>query len=125
MLGNKEIMAKNIKHYLELKGKTRQDICKALGFSYSTFADWCNAKKYPRIDKIEMMANYFGISKADLVEDHAEEDELSKYMADPEIRRLVLFAGGQLPRDAESRRKLVDAIIFTIGTMRNMEGGNG
>jgi transcriptional regulator with XRE-family HTH domain len=35
-----------------------------------TFSDWVNAKTYPRIDKIELMANYFGISKADLVEEH-------------------------------------------------------
>jgi repressor LexA len=26
------------------------------------------AKKYPRIDKIELLANYFGISKSDLIE---------------------------------------------------------
>jgi hypothetical protein len=26
------------------------------------------AKKYPRIDKIEFMANYFGINKSDLIE---------------------------------------------------------
>src|SRR5699024_6313467 len=40
-----------------------------LGVSYSTLSDWVNAKTYPRIDKIEMMANYFGVSKSDLVED--------------------------------------------------------
>lgn len=34
-----------------------------------TFSDWINAKTYPRIDKIELMANYFGIEKSDLVED--------------------------------------------------------
>ena len=67
-LGNKEIMAKNIKYYMDLHGKSRKDICNDLGFVYSAFSDWLNGKKYPRIDKIEMMANYFGISKADLVE---------------------------------------------------------
>jgi len=36
-----------------------------------TFSDWVNAKTYPRIDKIELMANYFGISKADLVEERS------------------------------------------------------
>ncbi len=36
-----------------------------------TFSDWVNAKTYPRIDKIELMANYFGISKSDLVEDRS------------------------------------------------------
>lgn len=69
MLGNKEIMARNIQHYLDITNKTRMDVCKDLGFAYSTFSDWVNASKYPRIDKIEMMANYFGITKADLVED--------------------------------------------------------
>lgn len=28
-----------------------------------------NGKSYPRIDKIEIMANFFDISKADLVEE--------------------------------------------------------
>ncbi len=38
------------------------------GFKHNTFSDWVNAKTYPRIDAIELMANYFGISKAFLVE---------------------------------------------------------
>ena len=67
-LGNKEIMAKNIKYYMDKYDKTRNDMCKALGVKYTTFTDWVNAKKYPRIDKIELMANYFGIMKSDLVE---------------------------------------------------------
>ena len=70
MLGNKEIMAKNIRYYMDKYKKTRNDVCKDLGFAYSTFTDWINGNKYPRIDKIEMMANYFHVTKADLVEDH-------------------------------------------------------
>lgn len=69
-LGNKEIMARNIKRLMSLKGKDRNDICKDLGFKYTTFTDWINANTYPRIDKIELMANYFGVSKAELVEEH-------------------------------------------------------
>ncbi|MFR1015258.1 LexA family protein [Veillonella sp.] len=67
-LGNKEIMASNIKYYMERHGIDRNKVCADLGFKYTTFTDWINAKTYPRIDKIEMMANYFGISKSDLVE---------------------------------------------------------
>lgn len=69
-LGNKEIMAANIRFYMEKLGKTNREMCAALDVSYSTFYDWVTAVKYPRIDKIERMANYFGISKADLVELH-------------------------------------------------------
>ncbi len=68
-LGNKEIMARNIKRLMEVKGKDRNEICNDLGFKYTTFTDWINANTYPRIDKIELMANYFGVTKADLVED--------------------------------------------------------
>ena len=57
-LGNKQIMAKNIKKYMSLNNVSQTDICNALKFKPSTFSDWVNAKTYPRIDKIEMLANY-------------------------------------------------------------------
>lgn len=67
-LGNKEIFAKNLKYYMTINNKNRNDICDVLGFKYSTFSDWYNGNKYPRIDKIEMLANYFNIEKSDLIE---------------------------------------------------------
>jgi transcriptional regulator with XRE-family HTH domain len=72
-LGNKEVMANNIKRYLDELGISRREFCNRLGFKYSTVTDWLNAEKYPRIDKIETMANFFGISKADLVEPYKGE----------------------------------------------------
>jgi transcriptional regulator with XRE-family HTH domain len=78
-LGNKEIMAKNIRHYMEKYNKTRQDMCDALGVKYTTFTDWVKGNSYPRIDKIELMANYFGISKADLVEDRSDDSSLTAH----------------------------------------------
>lgn len=68
-LGNKEIFAKNLNYYMNINKKTRSDVCRDLDIPYSTFTDWCNANIYPRIDKIEMLANYFDIKKSDLVED--------------------------------------------------------
>lgn len=67
-LGNKEIMSKNIQYYMNINNKTRQEMCDALGVKYTTFTDWVKGNVYPRIDKIELMANYFGIEKSDLVE---------------------------------------------------------
>lgn len=68
-LGNKKVMAQNIKRYMDLNGKTRSDVCEDLGIKYTTLTDWLKGNTYPRIDAIEKMANYFGVSKADLVED--------------------------------------------------------
>ena len=68
-LGNKQVMAKNIQKRMNDSGIDRNELCRIMGVPYSTVSDWLNAKTYPRIDKIEMMANYFGISKADMEED--------------------------------------------------------
>lgn len=68
-LGNKEIFAKNLLYYMHINKKSRVDVCRDLEIPYSTFTDWCNANIYPRIDKIELLANYFDIRKSDLVED--------------------------------------------------------
>ena len=70
-LGNKEIMAQNIRYYMSLYNVNQTEICNTLGIKMPTFSDWVNAKTYPRIDKIELMANYFGISKSDLVEERS------------------------------------------------------
>lgn len=74
MIENKKIMARNILHYMNVNNVTATDVCKACGFKQNTFSDWVNAKIYPRIDKIEIMASYFNISKADLVEERQPED---------------------------------------------------
>ncbi|CMY94387.1 XRE family transcriptional regulator [Streptococcus pneumoniae] len=67
-LGNKQIMADNIKRLLSAKGLNPRQLAIALDFKYTTVNDWVNAKTYPRIDKIEMLANFFNVSKSDLVE---------------------------------------------------------
>ena len=68
MLGNKEIMGENIKFYMDQMRIDRISFAKAIGVPYSSVTDWVNGKTYPRIDKIQRMADFFGIEKADLVE---------------------------------------------------------
>lgn len=101
-LGNKEIMAKNIRRYLELNDMTQTDLCNALNLKFMTVSDWVNAKSYPRIDKIELMANYFGISKADLVEEHTDKDE---YYIDPQT--------AQIAQDIKDSKEL--SALFDVG----------
>lgn len=70
-LESRQIMAKNILRLMERTGKDRNTVCSDLGIKYSTFSEWVNATKFPRIDKIEMMANYFGVVKSELIEDQS------------------------------------------------------
>lgn len=69
MVENKKTMAKNIKRLMEKKKVNATEICEELDFKHNTFSDWVNGKSYPRIDKIEKMANYFGVNKSELVEE--------------------------------------------------------
>ena len=80
-LGNRLVMAENLKYYLKLNNKTRKQLCADLKFPYSTFNEWANAKAYPRIDKIEIMSNYFNIEKSDLIE-RKEFNDLHKKQLD-------------------------------------------
>lgn len=87
-LGNKKIMSKNIQYYMDKNNKSRNDMCEALGVKYTTFTDWVKGNTYPRIDKIELMANYFGISKSDLVEENSHENNQSYYL-NPETSKIA------------------------------------
>ena len=72
-MDNKNIFATNLKRHMALREKSRKDISEALGISYYTVTDWVKGKKYPRMDKVEMLADYFGILKSDLIEEKTEE----------------------------------------------------
>lgn len=73
-LGNKKIMASNIRRNLDKLGLNTKEFSNKLDFKYTTVLDWVNAKTYPRIDKIEKMANFFGIEKSELVEEFNEDN---------------------------------------------------
>lgn len=85
-LGNKEVMAKNLSYYLERKGKTQAELADVVGVSPATLSFWIKGKKYPRIDKIEIMANYFGILKSDLIEDREDMERKNDILTDIVIR---------------------------------------
>lgn len=77
-MDNKNVFASNLKRYMAVKGKSRNDISEALGISYFTVSDWVNGKKYPRMDKVELLANYFGVQKSDLIEEKNEKVSLEE-----------------------------------------------
>lgn len=85
-IGNKETMSKNLMYYIEKSGKSQKDICEELGFKASTLNEWAKGRKYPRIDKIEILADYFGIMKSDLIEEKMTEKKDNEAMSDIIVR---------------------------------------
>lgn len=106
-LGNKRIMGDNIQYFLDKYGITRRDFAKAVGIPYSTLTEWMNARAYPRIDKIEIMANYFGVDKSELVEKRKPE-------LDPTVRRLLSYVEKLTPEQAESLIPLIKSMTKEV-----------
>ena len=116
---NKKIFAKNFNYYLAINNKTQADIVSDLKITASTLSDWANAKKYPRVDKMQMLADYFGILKSDLTEEHAtskltDDIELQEYLEElknrSEMRMLFSLAKGATKEDVEKAVRIIEAL---------------
>lgn len=87
---SKEVFARNLKRYMESRGKTQKELAEIIGVSAPTMNEWLKAKKFPRIDKIEILADYFGILKSDLIEEkteaHREMQQKNSILTDLTIR---------------------------------------
>ncbi len=121
---NKNTFATNLKRYMAINDKSRKDLAEALGISYYTVTDWVKGKKYPRMDKVEMLANYFGILKSDLIEEktkeHREMQQKNSTLADITVRMRTdseffnLIEGiNQLnPEQLASLKPIVDVLLL-------------
>lgn len=65
----KKIFSKNLKKYMYLNSKTQTDLINDLGFNKSAVSTWCSGSRLPRMDKVQLLADYFGIEKSDLLEE--------------------------------------------------------
>lgn len=114
MLGNKQVMAKNISRLMKENNIGRKKLSDDLKVKYTTLSDWINAKTYPRIDKIELLADYFKVSKADLVED--KEREALETLPVKKIPVVSKISAG-LP--IYSEENLVDYIYFATNKLNS------
>ncbi|WP_346842695.1 XRE family transcriptional regulator [Staphylococcus lugdunensis] len=114
MLGNKQVMAKNISRLMKENNLDRKKLSNDLKVKYTTLSDWINAKTYPRIDKIELLADYFNVTKADLVED--KERQVLETLPVKKIPVVSKISAG-LP--IYSEENLIDYIYFATNKLNS------
>lgn len=110
-LGNKRIMGNNIQFYMDKAQIERKAFAKAIGVPYSSLTDWINGKTYPRIDKIEKMANYFHISKADLVESRSKPVETAAAVSIPVLGKVAAGIPLEAIENVEGREEIPAAMV--------------
>ena len=84
----KKIFSKNLKRYMTACGKNQMDLIHDLGLSSSTVSNWCTGAKLPRMDKVQMLADYFHIMKSDLLEDKSSTNDDAYYL-NPETSKIA------------------------------------
>lgn len=62
------IISANLKRISIDAGKTQSDICRDLKIGKSTVSSWFTGDRIPRMDKIDMLCRYFGVSRAEIME---------------------------------------------------------
>ena len=115
----KKIFAKNLNYYMTTNNKTQSDLVTDLNLTASTVSDWANGKKYTRVDKMQLLADYFGILKSDLTEEHetskmTDDIELQEYLEElknrSELRMLFSLTKGATKEDVEKAVRIIEAL---------------
>lgn len=84
----KRSFVNNLKKLMEENDKTQNDIAQIAGVSQGTVSDWLTGKKYPRMDKIQKITDFFGLPITALVND----GKAQTYYFNPETAQLAQAA---------------------------------
>ena len=88
---DRRICARNLSRYMELCNKKQADIINDLGINKSAVSTWINGTRMPRMDKVQALADYFGINKSDLLEEKGTQEEDNSYYIDEDAKELAQF----------------------------------
>lgn len=81
----KQIIADNLKYFLDLNDMTQADLARALGVSEAAVHSWLTAEKSPRMKNVEKMLDIFRIERSDLLTTRKE----CRHYLDAETRSMA------------------------------------
>lgn len=61
------IFVENLKKQMRLNNKSQADLSKDLNLPFTTISNWYRGIRYPRPDKMQLLADYFGIRMEELI----------------------------------------------------------
>ena len=127
---------------LQSRGKKTADVSRATGINQTVFSEWKKGKSTPKADKLQKIAEYFGVSLAYLMgweewdkeaqrfEDDFNDREnkmislLSTYLTDPKEIDTAVEIIRQFPRlNSEGLKKLLDRVdeLVKLGYTSDIE----
>ena len=117
----REVLAKNIQHYLGVTGKLQKDVAQYLSISECCVSDWLHLRTYPRRSNIILMAELFNCTPVDLTEKHLWENKnfidrtdynrLIKYLDEPQYYELFKKITSLPDDDRDMITSLTDKLV--------------
>ena len=90
-MDSKDVFIHNLNTIMKDRKVSRKELAKGLNVPYTTLTDWCTGRIFPRVEKINMIADYFGIKKSDLLEEMIETEDERKSMKKKIMSLLLLL----------------------------------
>lgn len=80
----RKIIASNIRRIAYDQHKSQADISRDLGINKATISSWMNGTRMPKMEKIDLLCEYFGCKRIDIMEAYKE------YLKTPQSARTEL-----------------------------------
>ena len=136
---SKEIFSANLENLMSSRGIDRNKLCSDLGLKYTTVRDWLKGITYPRIGKIELLADYFGVNKSDLIEDKTQEVKEVKIPTSPLVQKItekvvklstprkqkVLNYANEQLKEQNNKVITIEENLFEYRVFEKLAAGNG
>lgn len=84
-----EIFRDNLLSQIERYGINRATLCDILGIPHQTMSEWIRLNRYPRVDTIDKIAQFFSIRPSDLTEPRGEGAKRVDYLVSLFLRLSV------------------------------------
>lgn len=78
----KLLFSSNLSRLIEERNLTQAEIAEYIGVSPQTFNTWVKGIAFPRMGKVQKIADFFNVPKSYLIEDHPDDE--STYYIKPE-----------------------------------------
>lgn len=104
-----EIFAKNLNKYLQEKNLTQKEVADAIGVSQQSMNYWAMGRNLPRMDKIQLLAEYLNVRYTDLITDDPMEETLEEaFDRRPDMRVLFSVAKDCTPEEIKFTIKMLE-----------------
>ncbi len=106
-------------HLLQIRGVSTYRVAKETGIPQQTFSKWKNGISTPKADKLQKIADYFGVSVEYLMGNDRtitkEDIELQNYLEElrtrPELKMLFSLTKNATKADVEKAVKIIETMI--------------